>query len=745
MQMKKLLGDGSESRGSDLASALRQLRETKYLLDSMRAGNADALVLEIPEGEQVFTLQSLHVLMDFIIEHSVGATVILDNDGVVLRASPSVEALFLVNPIGHHFDGIFPLTAIDSGEPENGFANSSADSSAESSIADPRIHGRLLIKEVLSGSVLNGLEAALTCKDGTLLSLLIAAKPLRPFGAWFKGAVVTILDVTPRKKAEVQLLVRNQQLRYQFELTKSITDSTSEALFLTDLDGFIHFLNPAAEKMFGWTFENLIGRALHEVMHPQHGSDLASLGSCGLGRLTDSLLAEVSEDSFLRADGKIVSVRYSRSPVITKGKVTGTVYGVRDISEWKLAEEALHLSEEKLRQSQKMEAIGRLAGGIAHDFNNLLTAINGYAALGMEELSPDEMVHGYLEEIGKAGARAASLTSQLLSYSRKQILASRVIDLNAIVTDTVSIVQRTLGENIMFQVDLSPGPCLVNVDPIRIQQVIVNLAINSRDAMPNGGNLRMETKPVTVVEAEEGLSPGEAEEGLSPGEAEEGLSPGDYIQFSVIDDGQGMDDNVKAHLFEPFFTTKEVGKGTGLGLSMAYGIVKQHRGRIQVFSEVGKGATFHILFPATLCEKHPEPVKPVIENLAPGNETILLVEDEAVVLNLMRRVLADSGYKVLEARNGVEALEVSDNYPGPVDILITDVLMSRMGGHELGEALKIRRPGMPQIFISGYNEDLILRREIRDEASLFLQKPFSPVTLTRLVRKTLDHKRVNPG
>lgn len=699
----------------ELAAARADLREAQYLIDSIREGKADALVLEGPEGEQVFTLKSLGLVLDSIIDHSVSATVFLDREGVVLRASPAMVEMFQENPTGLRFDDAFPLFLIDSGVGTGEPAGI-----------------RFSIQDVLRGAALNGVEAAFTRKDGTSFSLLLGAKPLTPFGGLFNGAVVTMMDMTPRKRAEVQLDVRNQQLRFHFELTKTITDSTSEALFLTNLDGRINFMNPAAERKFGWSAEDLIGKSLFESMHPQHAQANAAREACALCRSIDSTQSETREDSFARVDGEFVSVRYSRSPVLSYGKITGAVFGVTDISEWKLSESALRLSEEKVQQSQKMEAIGRLAGGIAHDFNNLLTAINGYAALGLERLKPSDTMRGYLEEIKRSGERAAALTSQLLSYSRKQMLAFRVIDLNGIINDTVSIVQRTLGEHISFQVDLHRGPCLVNVDPIHIQQVFVNLAINSRDAMPKGGALRIGTTTVSVPESAEGGIPG----GI--GEAEDGIPPGDYIQFSISDDGHGMDDTVKAHLFEPFFTTKEVGKGTGLGLSMAYGIVKQHHGQIQVISEAGHGCTIRILFPAAGLPKPPETAGPVRSRLSRGDETVLLVEDDESVLRFMRKMLAGTGYNVLEAANGLDALAISNQYQGTVDLLVTDVKMRLMGGYELAQALKLTRPGTPRIFISGYNEESDLPGEGRDEKSSFLQKPFTPSAFAQLVRNVLD-------
>lgn len=666
--------------------------------------------------EELHEAQYLILMLDSILDHSVGATVFLDGNGVVLRANPAMEDLFLENPTGLRFDEAFPLYLIDF---------------EDECEAPARI--RFSIEVVLKGAKLNGVEAAFIRKDGTSFRLLLGAKPLMPFGDLFKGAVVTMMDLTPRKRAEVQLEVRNQQLRYHFELTKTITDNTSEALFLTNLDGRINFMNPAAERKFGWTAESLGGKSLYERVHPHHAQTNATRDACPLCCRNESTLSEIREDSFACADGKILSVRYSRSPVLSYGKITGAVFGVRDISDWKSSQDSLRLSEEKSRQSQKMEAIGRLAGGIAHDFNNLLTSINGFAALGLGRLEPSETMRGYLLEIQRSGERAAALTSQLLSYSRKQMLASKVLDLNDIVNDTVSIVQRTLGENVAFQVDLHRGPCLVNVDPIHIQQVFVNLAINSRDAMPEGGRLRIGTTLLSIRSGDQGGLPGEI-----AGEVDDGLPAGDYIQFSISDDGHGMDENVKAHLFEPFFTTKDVGKGTGLGLSMAFGIVKQHHGQIRVVSEAGHGCTIHILFPAARLLKPAQIVKPIRNRLSRGDETVLLVEDEEAVLRFMQMVLSGKGYKVLEAESGLDALAISNQYPGPVHLLVTDVKMRRMGGYELAEAFRLTRPGTPRIFISGYTENSDLCRDNRDGKTTFLQKPFSPSEFARSVRKVLD-------
>ena len=727
----------------DLAAARSRLRELEYTLEAIQTGKADALLIQGPRGEQVFTLKSLDVLIDSIVEHSLGATVLLDAAGTVLRSSAAAAELAQGDPRGRPFDEAFPLLLVDG--PDAALPGSDAGARPPG--------GRFSAASVLAGSAYAGQEVRLDRRDGAVFHLLMAAKPLAAFGGMFSGAVVSLLDITARKRAEVQLEVRTKQLRYQFELTKTITDTTAEALFLTDTGGYILFVNPAAARLLGRTPAELMGRHFHHAAHPHHAADGEAAEACPLGRLTAALGmpaagsqdAAQNEDEFTAAGGAKVAVRRSLVPVISDGQVTGMVASVADISRHKQAEAALRLSEEKLRQSQKMEAVGRLAGGIAHDFNNLLTAINGYSALALETLDPDAALRFYLEEIHKSGERAASLTSQLLAYSRKQILSFKVLDMSRLAAETMEILRRTLGENLRYTLELPPRPLRVRADPARIQQVLVNVAINSRDAMPEGGELRLSAAAVTVAAPDRSGLLGEMAR-----EPDEGLAPGEYVRVSVSDDGHGMDAKVKTHLFEPFFTTKEVGKGTGLGLSMAYGIMKQSQGHIQVFSgpESGPdgrpGTTVHLYLPLVREEAGAEALAASSPARSRGSETVLLAEDEAAVRGLIRKVLQDNGYRVLEAASGQEALALSDAHPGTIDLLITDMVMNGMGGHELAAALRDRRPGTRQIFISGYTEDFSRKIGAGPGEAVFLQKPFSPDTLVRTARGLLDRATASP-
>ncbi|HLG42752.1 MAG TPA: response regulator [Planctomycetota bacterium] len=380
--------------------------------------------------------------------------------------------------------------------------------------------------------------------------------------------------------------------------------------------------------------------------------------------------------------------------------------------------------ERQLFQAQKMEAIGQLAGGVAHDFNNLLTAILGYSQLMAETLPPDSPWGEHVTEIYKAGERARDLTRQLLAFSRKQIISPRVLDLNSVVGGMEKLLKRLIPENVLTAFRLAPKTLSIKADPGQIEQVIVNLAVNARDAMPNGGTITIET---SVTDLDEGYTRQHAE-----------VAPGRYAMLALSDNGTGMDDRTKAHLFEPFFTTKEPGKGTGLGLATVYGIVKQSGGHISVYSEVGIGTTFKVYFPEIREPLASPTSKSPSSGMPKGTETILVVEDDEPVRALIRRVLSSRGYNVIEAKNGLEALEVADACSSPIHLVMTDVIMPQMGGPELADHLKRRLPGAKVIFLSGYATTAIVQHGIVQKGVEFMEKPFTPEQLTQRVRQVLD-------
>ncbi|MBL8767417.1 MAG: response regulator [Planctomycetes bacterium] len=398
---------------------------------------------------------------------------------------------------------------------------------------------------------------------------------------------------------------------------------------------------------------------------------------------------------------------------------------VRESNEHRLTEERLRKSEEQRRQMQKLEAIGRLAGGVAHDFNNLLTVILSYGEFLLDELTDRPAMRSNVEEIVRAGNRAADLTRQLLAFSRQQVLAPRVIDLNQSVHGVIRMLERLIGEHVQLKVGLEPDLGCVYADPGQVEQVIVNLAINARDAMQNGGTLALATSNVMV-------EPDYAKEHAE-------VQPGPYVMLSVSDTGHGMDKETRARIFEPFFTTKDLGKGTGLGLATVFGIVKQSGGHIWVYSEVGAGTTFKVYLPRVERSGMPA-VTPRPDPASGGNETILVVEDEDSIRAIACRVLGQSGYRVLDANSPLRALELCRSNRDPIDLLMTDVILPVMNGRELAMRIEELRPGIRVLFMSGYTDDAILLHGVLDEGVHFIQKPLTPMALCTKVREVLDSR-----
>lgn len=429
------------------------------------------------------------------------------------------------------------------------------------------------------------------------------------------------------------------------------------------------------------------------------------------------------EESLPRNDGTVAHWLTHRFPLVEDGgrRLLGGV--AIDVSAQRTAEKALDDREQQLRQAQKMEAVGQLAGGVAHDFNNLLTVILGYSDLLLKERDPDQCAEA-THEIRKAAERAAGLTRQLLAFSRKQVLEPKSLNLNVIVSDMKRMLQRLIGEDMAVSTQLASDLNLVHADPGQIEQVLMNLAVNARDAMPQGGELNIQT---ANVELGEGYAACHAE-----------VKPGNYVMLSISDSGCGMDAATQARIFEPFFTTKEVGKGTGLGLATVYGIVRQSGGYIWPYSELGLGTTFKIYLPALVTATTDDSPTDSRRKSLSGNETILLVEDEDGVRGMTRQTLQSLGYKVLEASDPLEAIQISETYKGTIHLLLTDVVMPHLNGRRLAELLQPERPEMEVIYISGYTNDAVIRNGILNEEVSFLQKPFSPSVLAQKIRESLQ-------
>jgi signal transduction histidine kinase/ActR/RegA family two-component response regulator len=432
------------------------------------------------------------------------------------------------------------------------------------------------------------------------------------------------------------------------------------------------------------------------------------------------------EKRYVRKNGDVVwanlMVSLHRSP---SGDPLHFLAIVEDITGQKRAEEERFNLERQLLQAQKMESVGRLAGGVAHDFNNHLTVINGYCAMLLDEMGPDDPLREPVDEILLAGNRAATLTQQLLTFSRKQVAEPRVVSLNDIVAEARKMLSRLIGDDIEIVAQLDPGVGSVVVDPSQMNQVLVNMAVNARDAMPDGGRIIIETSNVDL------------DEGYAAQHA--GVEAGQYVLLSVTDTGVGMTQQVMQHIFEPFFTTKGTG-GTGLGLSTVYGIVTQAGGWVWVYSEPGAGSAFKVYFPRAGGATKPlaEPVA-AAETLR-GTETVLVVEDQPDVRKLTLAMLEDQGYRLLEAANGIEALSLSERYAEPIDLLVTDVVMPGMTGRELARMLLALRPSLKTLYTSGYPANAIAHEGVLDPGVAYLPKPFSPAQLAAKVREVLSEK-----
>ncbi len=564
-----------------------------------------------------------------------------------------------------------------------------------------------LMDPLLDGQSITNLEIQLRRSNGEPFWALLQASILGSGGTEEPVIEGMLIDITERKQA--QEAVSQSEKRF-----RALVENSSDAISLVDSSGSVLSSSHAISPIFGYALDERVGRNIFELVHPDDRQPVLQV----FGQLVRDPGGSVTcQMRYRHKNGSWRWIEALGTNMLEDPSVRAVVVNYRDITERRLL-------LQQLFQAQKMEAVGQLAGGVAHDFNNLLTAILGYGDLVLEKLPRNSAARRYTTEIKKAGERAASLTRQLLAFSRLQVLAPQVIDLNALIADLSKMLRRLIGDEITLTT--IPGAVLgrIKADPTQIEQVIMNLAVNARDAMPDGGELTTRTSNAVLEETI-------TAEGLQ-------VRGGSYVLIEVSDNGCGMDSQTRARIFEPFFTTKEKGKGTGLGLSTVYGIVKQSEGYIWASSEPGQGATFRIYFPAVdedLSTARPQPSQ---ERKHSGSETILLVEDENVVRTLLVKVLRNLGYHVIEASHGAHALETARHYAEEIHLMLTDVAMPRMNGQELARQMKEIHPEAKVLFMTGYGGQKVGSTAILERGVPFINKPFMPDLLSLKVRETLD-------
>lgn len=558
-----------------------------------------------------------------------------------------------------------------------------------------------------TGKPCAGVTMGIRKPEGELTWILINSQPLFKSGKKKPYSVLaSFVEINDRMQG-LRTLREVEQL-----FAKAFRASPEGISISTLAEGRYIEVNEAFLRITGFERRELIGRTALELNIWVDAEERRSF----IEQLQSGVGIHKREMSFRAKNGRVIQVEIS-AEVVEVGNQVCLLGITRDITE-------KDMLEQQLRQAQKMEAVGNLAGGVAHDFNNLLGVILGYSELALEGLNPLDPIRKSVEEIRKASNYAASLTRQLLAFSRKQMVQPVLMDLNLAISNVETLLRRLIGEHIELLTVLDGGLGKVVADPGQIEQIIMNLAVNSRDAMPDGGTLAIETRNTEIDEVF-------AEHHL-------GAQPGPYVQISVRDTGMGMDENVQAHIFEPFFTTKEPGKGTGLGLSTVYGIVKQSGGHIAVASQPGMGTSIAIYLPRA--EMGVQVVEPEVRTVGPlyGWETVLLVEDAKELREIARIFMEHAGYKVLEAQDGLAALQMAEKHQGDIHLLLTDVMMPQIDGKKLAERLSAQRPTLRVLYTSGYTEDVTTRRGRIGTSVAFLPKPYTRISLLQKVREVLD-------
>jgi two-component system cell cycle sensor histidine kinase/response regulator CckA len=560
------------------------------------------------------------------------------------------------------------------------------------------------------GETVDHFETVRLRKDGKQIQVEITVSPIRDEMERIVGASTIARDISERKRREDDL-----------SRLAALVENSNDAIIGKTLDGIITHWNSGAQRIYGYSAAEIVGKSVSILFPSDSSSEIMEM----MEKIKGGERVVKSDTILVRHDGKEIHVALTLSPIKdSSGQVFGVSTVARDVTENKRL-------EAMFRQSQKMEAVGQLAGGVAHDFNNLLGVILGYSGLLLDRMSPTDPERKSIEEIQKASERGALLIRQLLAFSRKQVLEPKVLNLNAVVKGMEKMLHRIIGEHMELFVILNPALGHVRADSGQLEQVILNLVVNARDAMLQGGKLTIETANIQLDAEYAAQHPSTV--------------PGPHVMVSVSDTGCGMDEKTKAHIFEPFFSTKDFGKGTGLGLSTVYGIMKQSAGSIWVYSEVGIGTTFKIYLPRVEMALDVAPASDKCEKPKGGAQTILIVEDDGALLHVAQRSLEECGYAILAAQSPADAINICESHLGPIDLMVTDVVMPGMSGAQLATHLSALRPEMKVLYVSGYTDDTIVRHGVLEPGLAFLQKPFSARTLARKVADVLASKEGLPN
>ena len=641
------------------------------------------------------------LLSSELLERLPDATVVVDRDGVIVQVNSQTQELFGYDRdelIGQKVEILVP----------------------ESYRAHHHNHRADFVEAPKTRRMGADLELYGRRRNGSEFPVEISLSPVSTDKGLF--ILSAIRDISDRKRVAEELRRANEELHrrtteqlgeYRARLA-SIIDSSEDAIYSKDLDGIITSWNRGAERIYGYTPEEVVGKHISLLAPDDRRDEIPEI----IDRIVKGEIIDHYESTRVTKDGRTLDVSISISPLRdAKGDIIGASAIARDITAQKRAESQLH-------QAQKMEAIGRLAGGVAHDFNNILGIINACAEFLRDRIDPAEEHLQYVENIKKGTERGSALTRQLLTFSRSSSVQPRILDLNERLRDVSKLLRPLMGDDVEVLIVSKSPVAVVEADPGQLDQIVVNLAVNARDAMPRGGKFILETRAEKFDEAF--------------AEQHQNMAAGKYVVLSVSDTGTGMEPAVVSRIFEPFFTTKEIGKGTGLGLATVYGIVKQSAGHILVYSEPGHGTTFKIYLPSA-DDKIGLGSTSVSEVVSPRarSATILLVEDDEIMRGLTRQMLREHGYAVVEADDGKSALEWVQAHSSPIDLLLTDVVMRRISGPELVEALQDSQPNLRVVYMSGYTGELIAEREVLKRGLTLLEKPFSRTTLLNTIHATL--------